>query len=342
MAITGDVLTRLTQISTVVFDRRRLPFEDRFAQGPDPVFDEDEIKTRRAAFKTLFKNPAEHSLPITFEAHIVAPTAWVYSYKYGSERYAIVFPSSPYLDDRAYWKIAIGIDVTQKLDRKADEDISLLHEAYHLVFPFSEDAKKNDKEIAFQSEMLPDVSALKTYLSRGKTKDDIAQRKEAAQNYIRARRISAFFGQDKPEYSTAPACDAALNMCMLPSFAETFGVLRELQIRTFDDLCGNNRNHWDSATYRQKCTYMVNFKIDGEDKTESAWTTDYFGISLNACDPSIVMDALRTVVKSPGLSDAVRAEGRKILEAFDHFCPKDPAPVRPEIKKSRPINGLSK
>jgi len=321
-----------------IIDRTYLPFEEKIAQLSqleEHLFTPPECEARVLAIKAMF--PRFDALAKDFpdwatriasgcQGHAVYATQkngltekcktlgvellgkkfYAYAQKIDTSLGAVIAPSSPYLSRDDYWRTHLfGIPIEREYG-KLFEEITILHEIGHILFPFNNE-EKLDPEIHYISEVLPDLWALKTHLEQGDNKANVSL-------FVANRTLGAFGGCENTLHWTSEACDAFLSNKEQPAFTDATRTISALQVRTAVEL---NRISPDEATlWEQQITEKANAPIRPKQNVPYC--------IFEGIPPGKVMRALRKqLCQNKNLPDPERAFGEKVLKAYGLFYPTD-------------------
>ncbi len=348
MIFSSRKLSALVGVPVTLANRYGLPAEERFRGDVYPDFSEDELSAREDSLREVLmpvgKIP-ERCDWLSIYANL--GTIWHVSknksggwtdeaLRIGQELFgaaindikgsvhsigAVIVPSSPRLGSTEFWK-AFTAGVPVSADREKNlEGILQLHETGHVLFPFTLE-EREDLGVAYRYEAYADCFAVAKYRELGGPWTDI-------HDFIAGRRLAAFLDFSTPSYCTAAACEAALEGKPFPRLPEVLDPLRELQIRVIDNLRGVDRHGWDSATYRKKCK-TIRF---GGVEIADVWNLqhDSFYDILARFPAEELIKSVSRVLKWT-ISEQVRIEGEKTLQAFTLLCSPNSDDARPKAE----------
>ncbi|MDD3371256.1 MAG: hypothetical protein PHE27_05460 [Alphaproteobacteria bacterium] len=141
--------------------------------------------------------------------------------------------------------------------------------------------------------------------------------------WIYERRMDAFFGISNTSYWTAAAIEATVQKERIPKLADVFYTVRGLQLRAGDTLVARKQGRKNPKTYspheRQNVIGYEGY-MDKKEVRDPEMTLREF---LEKFSPKDLIEALAEVLRTHDLEPDTRAEGEKIVEAYNYFCPQN-------------------
>ncbi len=312
-----DMLSELAMFEIKYADRTILPFDERFKEDVHPAFSlNEQVAREKAIWRVLFSGFSY--VPGCFPLASQPRPRLVTTGNVFDQRKGLMLLSPASLSDRGYWELHTGLVLPEGFKKEKSLDgLFAFRECLEARRIIDLDAENAGNDAYIVTDYIADGTAVSAYVCGGGSRDDVV-------DYINARWTSSFLGHSAPQNYTSPICQWMLRRTLgetdeeIPGYNETFYAVRELQLRTIDELKGRDTEYLDGSGFRLEHQEALRYMKNDIAYEESIWTTPHINYAFLGYAQKDIFAALEKV-KDANITPGLRGYADMILDAQRHF-----------------------